>query len=420
MSSRSTRKSAAMVEVESSDELEVVMATVAEVPTLQEATLDSESPESAVDSTFADDPTIETPSPESDTAATDNNEPDTSLISAPATTAEALSTQLDQLIRSVGIVEELSRRAREAAADDLTRYDALLASCEQYIQGREQACAIRDQACQVQERAFGQQARAAAEPLVSHAERVLQAFADLDAIWQEQASAFLLEHQDVELLLAERRVEEEEARRREAAAACAHQLNTLIDRAFSVLQGGLVSEGKRLPAALERQFPDQTDAIDQLRRQLQLCVRAEKDAAARQALAASAEHQARGDLEAAVSALEAIDVHELSRDLSEHVFGRWSDTCSRLAQTGGATLLRFAPTQGRGLILTCDPLYPNGLVVFSSLGMGPMFPQGKVVTDLAILRRAHPFREATQLPTSSWLPLPASAGADAPRSPVHH
>src|SRR5438105_14489188 len=81
-------------------------------------------------------------------------------------------------------------------------------------------------------------------------------------------------------------------------------------------------------------------------------------------------------------------------------------------QTAAATLLRFAPAQGRGLILYADPAYPNGLIVFSSLGMGSGYPQGKVVTDIAILGRARRcqqsgpnsrgFREAAPLPTTSW------------------
>src|SRR5438105_12579694 len=81
-------------------------------------------------------------------------------------------------------------------------------------------------------------------------------------------------------------------------------------------------------------------------------------------------------------------------------------------QTAAATLLRFAPAQGRGLILYADPAYPNGLIVFSSLGMGPGFPQGKVVTDVAILRRARQGqrsspdgrgrRDAAPRPATSW------------------
>jgi hypothetical protein len=131
-------------------------------------------------------------------------------------------------------------------------------------------------------------------------------------------------------------------------------------------------------------------------------------------------HQARGDFEAAVSVLEQVDVHGLSEETSQDVFGRWSDTCSRLAQTAGAALVRFAPAQGRGLILYADPAYPNGLVVFSSLGVGPGFPQGKVVTDVAILRRARPFREASPLPVTSWTSTGYSVPVPAPAVPIRH
>ena len=177
---------------------------------------------------------------------------------------------------------------------------------------------------------------------------------------------------------------------------------------------------RRLVDSIQREFPDQTEAIDALRVRLEQRERAAKDDAARQALAVCAEHQARGDLEGAVNVLEQVEVHGLSVDVSQDVFGRWSDACSRLAQTAAATLLRFAPAQGRGLILYADPAYPNGLIVFSSLGMGPGFPQGKVVTDIAVLRRARPFREAAQIPTTSWGSFGLSATSSAALSPIRH
>jgi hypothetical protein len=53
--------------------------------------------------------------------------------------------------------------------------------------------------------------------------------------------------------------------------------------------------------------------------------------------------------------------------------------------------------------------------VFSSLGLGNGFPQGKVITDVAVLRRARAFREAAPLPQSSWF------GQSAPLvAPAHH
>src|SRR5438105_13815986 len=87
-------------------------------------------------------------------------------------------------------------------------------------------------------------------------------------------------------------------------------------------------------------------------------------------------------------------------------------------QTAAATLLRFAPAQGRGLILYADPAYPNGLIVFSSLGMGPGYPQGKVVTDVAILLRARPFREAARLPPTTCAGFTRTPGVAAAGAPV--
>ena len=120
-----------------------------------------------------------------------------------------------------------------------------------------------------------------------------------------------------------------------------------------------------------------------------------------------------------MTVLEQVDVHGLSVDVSQDVFGRWSDACGpELAQTAAATLLRFAPAQGRGLVLYADPAYPNGLIVFSSLGMGPGYPQGKVVTD--ILRRARPFREAAPIPATSWGGFGVTASTSEVQAPVRH
>ncbi|HET6316272.1 MAG TPA: hypothetical protein VFG86_07430, partial [Chloroflexota bacterium] len=86
--------------------------------------------------------------------------------------ADMLAQQLDQLVHSVSMVEELSRRARDAATTDLALYDALEASQQQYAGRLAEASAIRDQVHLVHERAFGQEARREAELVVAEAERV--------------------------------------------------------------------------------------------------------------------------------------------------------------------------------------------------------------------------------------------------------
>jgi hypothetical protein len=333
---------------------------------------------------------------------------------------DRLAEQLEQLVQSVSAVEDLSRRAREIASTDLARYDALLNSQQQYDTGLEQARAIRDQAIDVRERAFGHEAKSAAEPLVADAERVLEAFTELSTAWQERASAFLLQHPDVSFLLLERDADVERARQAELAAARVRQLQTLIAACDAAIRHGVLKEARRLLDLIEAEFPEQTSTREQLRLSLLRRERAEKDDAARQALAACAEHQARGDLEAAVNALEQVDVLGLSVDVSQDVFGRWSDVCSRHAQLSGTTLYRYAPAQGRGVILYADPAYPNGLIVFSSLGMGPGFKQGKVVSDLAIVQRARTFREAAPLPTRSWGSFGTMPSSTPVPAPVRH
>jgi len=335
-------------------------------------------------------------------------------------TAEALAARLDHLVHSVTAVEELSRQARHAATDDFTKYETLVLSYQQYAERLEHAVAIRDHALGVLERAFGFAARTAAEPLVAEADRVVQAFTQLAGAWQDQSAAFLGEHPDVELLLAERQAQEQAAQRTEAMAARERRYKAVVASAQEAIRQGIVTEARRAYELFEREFPEQCSTIDELRQRLERCERAESDATARQALDQAAEAHARGDLESGVSILEQVDVHGLSRDVSEDVFGRWLDACSRMAQSAGATLVRFAPAQGRGIVLYADPDYPNGLRVFSSLGMGTLFPQGKLVTDQTVLRRARSFREAAPLAPTSWFGQTSYPGAPSAAAPIRH
>ncbi len=354
-----------------------------------------------------------------DVAATDYTD---AVLDKPSKgdTAEALAARLDHLVQSVTAVEELSRQARDAAADDFTKYETLVLSHQQYAERLEHACTIRDQALGVLERAIGHAARTAAEPLVVEADRVVQAFTTLAGAWHDQSAAFLGEHPDVELLLAERQAQEQAAQRAEANAARERRCKAVLASAREAIRQGIVTEARRAYELFEREFPEQRATIDELRQRLERCERAESDATARQALDQAAEAHARGDLESAVSILEQVDVHGLSRDVSEDVFGRWLDACSRMAQSAGATLVRFAPAQGRGIVLHADPDYPNGLRVFSSLGMGTLFPQGKLVTDQTVLRRARSFREAAPLAPTSWFGQTSYAATPSAAAPIRH
>jgi hypothetical protein len=359
--------------------------------------------------------------------------------SEPAATAASLAEELTRLIKSVAAVEDLSSAAREAAATDLARYEAVRASAQQYRERFDQACAIRDQAKGVLSRAFGQAARAAAEPLLSQAERVLAAFTQLVAAWDEELDGFLTSHPDVKLLLNERAVLEQEARERESQAARLRQREALLASIDFALEARVFADARRGLTAFERDFPEDPASILSRQRRLNQLIRAGRDDVAREAMQLAANQQARGELEGAVNTLESVDVRELSLEVSQDVFGRWCDACSRLAQTTGAQLVRYAPSQGRGLILLVDPSEPDELQVFSSLGMGPNYPYGTVISALVdepepgtpellararerarfartVLERAREFREATPPPVMTW-GLQVSAQ---PTTPIHH
>ena len=171
----------------------------------------------------------------------------------------------------------------------------------------------------------------------------------------------------------------------------------------AALRQGLLDEAKACLDMLGREFPAEASRVAPLQERLQHRVRAGKDAAARRVLFQASELQGRGDFDAAVKLLEAVEIDGLSRETSEDVFGRWSAACSLLGQTGDMELLRSSSSQGRGVILHRDPSVPYGLVVFSALGMGPAYFQGRVVSagdreGAGIIARSRPFR-AAELPT---------------------
>jgi hypothetical protein len=144
-------------------------------------------------------------------------------------------------------------------------------------------------------------------------------------------------------------------------------------------------------------------------------------------LVQASELQGRGDFNAAVRLLEAVDVENLSREASEDVFGRWSAACSLLAQTGGLELSRYSPAQGRGIILHKDPSVPYGLVEFSALGMGSSHFEGRVLSaadreGTVIISRARPFR-AAELPAElsvAWYGRSYVTTGDSSSVPARH
>jgi hypothetical protein len=335
----------------------------------------------------------------------------------------SISARLRNLVLEVGKVEELSRRAREVAASDMSLYDGIAASQRQFEAGLAEARRIGQEAEAVFERAFGREARSIAEPAVAEAREVEQAFDELANAWRRQGETFLAEHPDVETLLAEQRQRADDSRRRELARAKAQRFQELVTTTDAALRQGLLDDARDCLGMLGREFPAESSRFAPLQDRLQQKLRGANDAAARNVLLQASELQGRGEFDGAVRLLEAIDVSALSRETSEDVFGRWSAACSLLGQTGDLELLRSSSSQGRGLILHRDPSIPYGLVEFSALGMGTAHFQGRVVSaadpeGAAIISRARPFR-AAQLPpdlSGGWYgrSYVTSPGASAP------
>jgi hypothetical protein len=326
--------------------------------------------------------------------------------------SQDVAARLRALLSSVAEVEQLSRQAREAAASDLAHYDTLVDARQVLEHHRREASDIRQRAEQLTDNAFGQLARAFAVSTLTEAREVEQAVSDLVEQRSVEVTAFQADHPDVEALVQERRHQAAETRRRELEAERARRLADLLQAGELAVRQGALRDAQECLRLLKAEFPMEEDRIEALRSRIQQRVQAARDAAARAALGQVAEHQGRGDLEAAVTVLEQVDVRGLSLEVGEDVFGAWSQACSRLAQSTGfdqgpggsrhTALLRFSPAKGRGLILMADPAVPNGLVVFSALGMGPGYSRPrdtgeKVVSDPFIVERARGFRRATPL-----------------------
>jgi tetratricopeptide (TPR) repeat protein len=357
-----------------------------------------------------------------DQAVNAEDDPSAPRLPDPST----ISERLRSLVLAVNQVEELSRKAREVAANDLALYNGIAASQQQFEEGLAEARRIGQEAQSVYDRAFGHEARAVAEPAVAEAREVEHAFEELAHAWRQQAESFLAEHPDVEALLLEQREREDGQRLREHARAKAQRFQELVNAADAALSQGLLDDAGGCLRMLAREFPSETDRLAPLQHRLDRCIRNSNDAAAKRVLDHASELQARGDFDAAVKLLEAVDVSGLSREVSEDVFGGWSAACSLLGQTTDLELVRSSFSQGRGIILHRDPGVPYGLVVLSALGMDRPFKRGSVISrankeGAAIIARARAFRPANfpaELGTS-WYGRSYVIGSAA-GSPVHH
>jgi hypothetical protein len=344
-------------------------------------------------------------------AAAVHSDPVPTESPAPAD-AESLAERLQVLLGAVLEVEQLSRRARDAAASDLAHYDALVTARQVLEHHQQESAGIRKRAEELMVSAFGEQARAVAASTLREARELEQAITDLVEQRTTEAAAFQSDHPDVEALVEERRQQVAEARRVELATARAQRLTDLLQAGELAVRQGALGDAQECLRCLKAEFPTEEERISTLRTRLHQRVQAAWDAAARAALEQSAEHQGRGDLESAVTVLEQVQVRGLSPEVGEDVFGAWSQACSRLAQSAGfdqgpagtlhEALVRFAPAKGRGLILMRDPAVPHGLIVFSALGMGPGYSRprdsgDKVVSDRFIVGRARGFRRAAPL-----------------------
>jgi hypothetical protein len=314
---------------------------------------------------------------------------------------------MQTLLAAVLQVEQLSSQARDAAASDLAHYDAMFEAQQLLERHRQEAARILDRAEKLAATAFGEQARAAAAPAMAEASELERMLGELVERRIAEAATFKADHPDVEALVEERRLEAGEARRRQLETKRAQRIDNLVQAVELAVRQGALVEARECLRRFEAEFPTEEQRIQGLRIRLNQRLQAARDSGVRTILARAGEYVGRGDLEAALSVVEQVDVRGLSPEVNEDLFGLWSQCCSRLAQSAGfdqgpagslhEAFVRFAPTKGRGLILMRDPAVPHGLIVFSSLGMGPGYPRDRIISDRLIVERARGFRRAAPL-----------------------
>jgi hypothetical protein len=294
----------------------------------------------------------------------------------------SISSSLDSMARQ-------DAHARDRAALDLARYDALMADQREAQRALDEMRRIRATAEQLAAEAFTDEARAhaAQQAAIARANELhcMQFLADRAA-----ALEVLVGRPHLARALADRRQladqQAEIARRAEAERAA--ELDNGLAAIDEALTADQVDDAARLLEPLVRQFADDPEVrkkADTIRWRL----RQRLVAPAEQALSDIVRPQYRDDPEAVVARLAQLDPTKLPEDLARRVFGRWSNACySVIQQRGWHTPKRHAPFIGRGMIFARQT--PEGSdTTVSSLGMSEWWP-GKVVTEAFVLRMARP------------------------------
>ena len=299
-----------------------------------------------------------------------------------------LLTELQSASATLATIARRDQEARDLALRDLERYDEIVARKREAERAHEQALQVRDQAAKLADGAFADQARTESQRVLAVASRAEQATAQVVERWREEAER-LAAQLDLERLLEERRRQRELEKAKAAEAERARRLAGALAQARAALDAGRFEEARGLLGPVANQNPDnpEVSSLKTIIAHREMTVKAD----AVEEVLWEARRIYRRDPEAAVARLETLDVDGVPEPLARHVFGEWARACSRLCRERSiAEPLRFAPEPGRGAVLAKDDA-GEGYHVVSSLGMGPSWQKGCVVSERQV-RRARPLR----------------------------
>jgi len=301
----------------------------------------------------------------------------------------SLLAQLSTISTGLDTMARQDAHARDQAALDLARYEALLADKQEAERALAELRRLRAAAEQLAAEAFTDQARHQAAQhaaiaraaelncarLLADRTRELEELAARPHLARALADRNRLAEQQAE---AAQRAEAERASRLDSGLAALHQ----------ALAADQLDGAQRLLDPLMREFPDHAEVrrrADALRWRL----RQRLVAPAETALQEIVRRPFREDPEAVMARLAELNMDNLPEDLARRVFGLWSNACYRVVQQRGwLEPKRHAPFSSRGMI-HARPMSDGPATTVSSLGM-PEWRPGDVVKDQRVLRGSRP------------------------------
>jgi len=321
-----------------------------------------------------------------------NQDGSTVQTTAPRDLASLLA-QLSGISTGLDTMARQDAHARDQAALDLARYEALLADKHEAERALAEVRRLRAAAEQLAVEAFTDEARAQA---AQHAAVARAAELNCTRLLVERSSEIqeLAARPHLARALAHRRRHAEQqveaAQRSEAERAS--RLASGLAAVHQALAADQLDDAQRLIEPLMREFSDEAE-VRRRADALRWRVRQRKVEPAEAALRDIIRRPYRDDPEAAVARLAELKMEDLPEDLGRRVFGLWSNACLKLVQQRGwLEPRRYAPFTSRGVV-HARPTTEGSATTVSSLGM-PDWRPGDVVKDQRVLRASRPLESS--------------------------